>query len=56
VEVVHSRERSLMSVPFHQRLRLKLQGLFNIVDALLTGWLRILWDRLAGRGRRLDTR
>ena len=42
--VIHYRERSLMSINETQRLWLRLVGIFNICDALVRGWVRILFD------------
>lgn len=49
VSVIHSRERSLGTVPFLSRLRLRLLGGLNIGDAVLRGVSNILLDRLLGR-------
>lgn len=44
--VTHYRERSLMTVPLLQRLQIKFQAVWNIMDALITGWAAILLDKL----------
>lgn len=46
VHVIHFRERSLNTTPFSTRLQIKLCAVLNIVDALSSGWARILTDRL----------
>lgn len=48
--VIHHRERSLQTIPASQRLRYKLQGGWNIADAVARGMTRILLDRLTGHG------
>lgn len=48
VAVIHHRERSLQTVPAIQRLRYKLQGGWNILDAVARGVTNILLDRLTG--------
>ena len=52
VDVTHYRERSLNTVPFPQRMRIKLQAALNVIDALVTGWWRILFDKLTVRRAR----
>lgn len=49
VEVTHYRERSLNTVPLLTRLRIRLQGILNVIDALAIGWTRILLDKLTVR-------
>jgi GT2 family glycosyltransferase len=46
VEVIHFRERSLDTLASDRRLRYKLQGAYDTVDALVVGWTRIMRDRL----------
>lgn len=46
VDVTHYRDKSLNTVPLPQRLRLRIRGFFNIIDALIIGWWRILVDKL----------
>jgi GT2 family glycosyltransferase len=46
VAVTHYRERSLMTRPVLQRLQLKCHAAWNIADALINGWARILLDKL----------
>jgi GT2 family glycosyltransferase len=48
VSVVHVRERSLQTVSLTQRLRFKLMGVGNILDALARGWGSILVDKITG--------
>jgi N-acetylglucosaminyl-diphospho-decaprenol L-rhamnosyltransferase len=45
--VTHYRERSLMTIPALQRLQIKFHALWNVTDAFITGWARILLDRFA---------
>jgi len=47
VEVIHFRERSLMTRPVSQRLQIRLLAARNITDALIHGWANILLDQLA---------
>jgi len=49
VRVLHGRERSLATVPSAQRLRFKLQGALNILDALARGSAGLMFDRISGR-------
>ncbi len=49
VSVIHNRERSLNTVPLLSRLRFKLRGGLNILDAVLRGFGNILLDRLLRR-------
>jgi N-acetylglucosaminyl-diphospho-decaprenol L-rhamnosyltransferase len=46
VAVTHYRERSLMTRPTLQRLQIRLQSSWNVVDALINGWASILLDTL----------
>lgn len=50
VNVTHYRDKSLNTVPLPQRWRLRIQGIVNVVDALLIGCTRILFDKLTVRG------
>jgi N-acetylglucosaminyl-diphospho-decaprenol L-rhamnosyltransferase len=58
VAVTHYRERSLMTRPVLQRLQIRLQAAWNVADALITGCLNILFDKLvvkrsqSGMGKR----
>jgi len=45
--VIHYRERSLKSIPKLQYLQIKFQAVWNIADALITGWTNILLDKAA---------
>lgn len=47
IAVIHYRERSLRTVQRMQRLWLKFQSAWNVIDALITGWTHILLDKLA---------
>ena len=47
IAVTHYRERSLMTRPVVQRLQLRFQATWNVVDALINGWASILFDQLA---------
>jgi hypothetical protein len=47
--VNHAREQSLRSVPSIRRMRLRLEGVRNIADAVVRGVADILIDRLTGR-------
>lgn len=49
VDVTHYRDKSLKTVPLPGRVRLRLQGALNIIDALIGGWARILFDKLTVR-------
>jgi N-acetylglucosaminyl-diphospho-decaprenol L-rhamnosyltransferase len=44
--VIHYRERSLMTVPVLQRLQIKFRAVWNVVDAFITGWARIILDMI----------
>jgi GT2 family glycosyltransferase len=46
IAVTHYRERSLMTTPVLQRLRLRFAAACNVADALLRGWANVLLDRL----------
>ena len=46
VAVTHYRERSLMTKPALQRLKIRIHAAWNIVDALINGWANILFDKL----------
>jgi N-acetylglucosaminyl-diphospho-decaprenol L-rhamnosyltransferase len=46
VAVTHYRERSLMTRPVLQRLQIRLQAAWNVIDALINGWVGILLHRL----------
>jgi hypothetical protein len=50
VEVIHFRERSLDTLAGDRRLRYKLQGVYDTIDALVVGWTRIMRDRLGQPG------
>lgn len=43
VDVTHYRERSLSTMPLFLRIRLRLQAVLNVTDALIIGWTRILF-------------
>jgi N-acetylglucosaminyl-diphospho-decaprenol L-rhamnosyltransferase len=45
VAVIHYRERSLMTRPVLQRLKIRIHAAWNIADALIHGWANILLDR-----------
>jgi GT2 family glycosyltransferase len=45
--VTHYRERSLMTVPVWTRLQIRFRAVWNVLDALINGWARILLDKLA---------
>jgi N-acetylglucosaminyl-diphospho-decaprenol L-rhamnosyltransferase len=47
VAVTHYRERSLMTRPLLQRLQIRLQAAWNVIDALINGWASILLHRRA---------
>lgn len=49
VDVTHYRERSLSTVPVLNRVRIRVQGILNVIDALVIGWWRILGDKLTVR-------
>lgn len=49
VDVTHYRERSLNSVPLPHRMRIRFQAVLNVIDALVIGWWRILFDKLTVR-------
>lgn len=49
VDVTHYRDKSLNTVPLPQRLRLRVRGVLNVIDALTIGWTRILLDKLTVR-------
>ena len=53
--VTHYRERSLMTVPLSDRLRIKFQAVRNLIDAFLVGWGRILLDKLVVNKPRLGS-
>jgi N-acetylglucosaminyl-diphospho-decaprenol L-rhamnosyltransferase len=44
--VTHYRERSLITVPALQRLRIKFHAVRNLIDAFITGWALIMLDKL----------
>lgn len=48
ISVLHAREQSLGSVPCLQRVRYRVLGGLNILDAVLRGLALLLWDRLTG--------
>jgi GT2 family glycosyltransferase len=50
VEVIHFRERSLDTLTTDRRLRYKLQGAYDTIEALVIGWTRIMRDRLEQLG------
>jgi GT2 family glycosyltransferase len=52
VDVTHYRERSLNTVPLPQRMRIRFQAALNVIDALVTGWSRILFNKLTVRRAR----
>jgi hypothetical protein len=52
VDVTHYRERSLKTVPLLLRLRIRIQAILNVIDALAVGWSRILLDKLAVRPKK----
>jgi GT2 family glycosyltransferase len=43
--VTHYRERSLMTKPALQRLQIRFHAVWNVADAFITGWTRIILDR-----------
>lgn len=43
--ITHYRERSLMTVPASRRLQIKFRAVWNVMDALITGWARIVLDK-----------
>ncbi len=45
--VTHYRERSLMTVPPLQRLRIKFRAVWNVADAFINGWVQIVLDKFA---------
>ena len=49
ISVIHNREQSLKTVPPLRRLLFKLQGIRNIGDAVVTGSVQLLLDKLMGR-------
>ena len=49
VTVTHYRERSLMTRPALQRLKIRIHAAWNIADALINGWANILSDKLVAK-------
>lgn len=45
--VTHYRERSLMKVPVRNRLQIRFRAVWNVLDALINGWARIVLDKLS---------
>lgn len=43
--VTHYRERSLMKVPAWSRLQIRFRAVWNVMDALINGWARIIFDK-----------
>lgn len=51
VSVIHYREQSIKKVQLPDLLRIRFMALYNVTDALIRGWSKILRDRLYQRPR-----
>jgi len=46
ISIIHIREKSLQTLPVRQQRRIHKQAIWNICDAFLAGWWRIILDKI----------
>jgi N-acetylglucosaminyl-diphospho-decaprenol L-rhamnosyltransferase len=55
IEVVHYREQSMKTVPTFRRLQLRIQGLYNIGEALVHGYFQLILVTLSKNMTKIDS-